>query len=777
MHTSSPVGSRPSSPGSTDRDGSSGEGLPPAARRGAGAPLKSRWLPAVAVTALAAAVVLYYGVAPRDLLLFGVYVVVCLAVPGTLLLRALYRGRRTLAEEIALGLALGYALEVFTYIPARAIGVPLLVLAWPVTTYALFLLVPRLRRHWRRPPHQPSPLWWSWALALTMTYLLALTTTAFFRGNSMTWPALATSYIDMPFHLDLIGELKNHMPPTAPMVAGEPLSYHWFVYAHFAASSWITGIEPLVLLFRLGMLPMMAAIPVLLGMIGKRVVGSAAGALVALAGTVFMTAPNLYLGANIGTFTWRGFQSWTGPSQTFGALLFAPLVLLLVDIIEARRRDARAWVLLGVFALAVMGAKATHLPPLAVGLALVAGVQALRHRRPPLTVIAMLGVIVACCVYAQFVLFGGARQAMMIEPLSLLDRAWGELTGHPGAAAPFTSVLGLTTLYLLCLAITWCGVLGLLCRPRLLLRPTVVLLLGMGASCVCVTLLFGHPHLGQLYFFGAAYPYLVIVAVHGLVTLVRHASVPPRAIAYAVTAGVVGAYLVRLLCDVRTPLTAGQPESVLYRPYMILAVIAALAAVFLIVRRSGPAAWALMLVLFSAVGWPAAWSARALSVVTRVPSGGASFGEVQPVAPSAVPPGLMAAARWLRANSSPDDVVATNVHCRWGYAHPCDSRQFWVSALTERRVLAEGWTYTTTNMSRWRPGDLPELIPFWDQERLRMNDLAFTSPSRQLLQRLRDQYGVRWLFADERYGTRDARLDAFADLRFRSAGFALYRLP
>ncbi|MFC7649841.1 hypothetical protein ACFQX6_63030 [Streptosporangium lutulentum] len=185
----------------------------------------------------------------------------------------------------------------------------------------------------------------------------------------------------MPFHLALIGEVKHHMPPMVPMVSGEPLLYHWFVYAHFAASSWITGIEPLILLFRLGMLPMLAALLILLAMIARRVTGSRAAALLAITGTVFMTAPNLYLGVNIGTFTWRGFQSWTGPTQTFGALLFAPIVLLLVDLLEGRRRGAGRWLLLGIFLVAVMGAKATHLPPLAVGLIAVAGAGLIRRRR------------------------------------------------------------------------------------------------------------------------------------------------------------------------------------------------------------------------------------------------------------------------------------------------------------------------------------------------------------------------------------------------------------
>ena len=162
-----------------------------------------------------------------------------------------------------------------------------------------------------------------------MAYLVVLGALKFFRSHALTWPALATSHVDMPYHLALIGELKHHMPPMGSMVAGEPLFYHWFVYAHFAAASWVTGVEPLVLLLRLAMLPMLAALVVLLAMTARRITGSPAGALLAVAGTFLMTAPNLYLGVNIGMFTWRSVQSWTSPSQTFGALLFAPVVLLL----------------------------------------------------------------------------------------------------------------------------------------------------------------------------------------------------------------------------------------------------------------------------------------------------------------------------------------------------------------------------------------------------------------------------------------------------------------
>ncbi|MFB9682513.1 hypothetical protein, partial [Streptosporangium vulgare] len=256
---------------------------PESARRRPSRPGTSRLrraLPAICAAALTCAALLLYGVSATDLARFTAYLTLCLTLPGTLIIRATYRGERTPAEEIALGTALGYALEILTYLPARAMGLPLLVLAWPTTVYTLFLAVPRLRRHFNPHPHPrtrprtPAPAWWSWALALTCAYLTLLSIARFFRGHALSWPALGTASVDMPFHLALIGELKHHLPPTVPMVNGEPLLYHWFVYTHFAAASHITGIEPLVLLFRLGMLPMMFALIVLLAMIARRLTGS-----------------------------------------------------------------------------------------------------------------------------------------------------------------------------------------------------------------------------------------------------------------------------------------------------------------------------------------------------------------------------------------------------------------------------------------------------------------------------------------------------------------------
>ncbi|MFF3442977.1 hypothetical protein [Streptosporangium sp. NPDC002721] len=753
--------------------------------------------------AVVVAVLTFYGVPAADLAFFCGYVALGLALPGLLLVRALYRGTRGLAlvEEIALGLALGYAVEVLAYIAARAAGAPSLVAAWPVATYAAFAAVPRLRRHWKGATRPCAPAWYSWSLALLVAYVTAWSSFTFFRTTPLTWPGAGTSLFDMPYHLALVGELRHHMPPTVPVVSGEPLLYHWFVYAHLAAASWVTGVEPLVLLFRLGMLPMLVAFVVLVGAIGHRVTGSRAGALLSIAGTILVAVPSLYVNAN-GLFTWTGVQhsSWESPTQTFGALLFAPVILLLVDLLERRRRarGAGGWLLLGVFLVAVMGAKATYLPMLVAGLVAVAAVEAVVRRGSPRPALAALGMAVACLVYAQFVLFGGARQATIVDPLSLMRRTWGELTGLGEHAAPSpASLAGITLLYVLCWAVTWCGVGGLLRGPRLLARPAVVLLLGVGAAGLGAVVLLGGPAMNQGYFLQGAYPYLAIAAACGFLAVARGERASALATACAAGAGVAVAHLVRTLSGVEVPLPPGEPEAALYRPYLVLSALAVAGAVALVATRRRFRGWALVIALVTAVGPLSAWHARALLIMHG--GEGGVYRVSRPAAPE-VPPGALDAGRWLRANSDPGDLVATNAHCAWGREEPCDSRHFWLSALSERRVLVEGWAYTASNLDRWRPGEPMTGLPFWDGERIRLNDEAFLAPSGTSVRRLRERYGVRWLLAEERVpgpalsptpgepgepekpghigktGNVGA-LGEFADLRFRAGAYAVYRIP
>ena len=108
----------------------------------------------------------------------------------------------------------------------------------------------------------------------------------------------------------------------------------------------------------------------------------------------------------------------------------------------------------------------------------------------------------------------------------------------------------------------------------------------------------------------------------------------------------------------------------------------------------------------------------------RYPNGGA-------YAVTALPRSRVEAARWVRDNSAPDDVLATNAHCRAvGGDGVCDARSFWLSAYAERRVLVEGWLFAP------RVSETGERA-FWDPALLALNDEAFTAPTPPVLDALR----------------------------------------
>ncbi|MFI6918409.1 hypothetical protein ACIBIZ_00550 [Nonomuraea spiralis] len=698
----------------------------------------SGWVPAGVVLAAAVVVLLWCGVPVRDLVAFGGCVGLGVALPGTLLWRACTGGGRSLPEDLAAGLALGYAFEVLLYIPARAAGLPLLVAAWPVAVAGTFLAVPGLRRHWRgRAGRERMPWWCAWSLAGVAGYLLA------FCARSLYRVPITDAYVDMPYHLALLGEVRNHVPPTLPSVLGERLSYHWFVYAEMAATSWVTGIEPLTLVYRLSTLPMMFAMVVLVAVLGRRLGGRWGAGVAAVAVTYFLFAPALREGV---VFTSRSmFTVWASPTQTFGALLFAPVVLVLT----ARR--PRGWTAAAVLLLALTGAKATFLPLLLAGLLFVLVVRLPVERRLRLEWVVPAVITFGCLLIAQFVVFGRGAQGTVVAPFATMRTLWGvvaDVAPPALAAEPWGPVLVFVGLHLFCLVCVWGGVAALGGR---LLDPEVLLPVGIGLAGIGAILVLGHPSDAQLYFLEGVRPYLSVAAVCGVVAALERRRVP-----WAVVAGAAGLGVAVAVVAARLE----PPGGVLVRvmvPYLVLAGVAAGVLAF---RRRG---FALAVVALLA-GYTGPTSLRE-TVVHVAPE---SWKRER-----LIPTGALEAGRWLRDHSSPGDVVATDLHCRNPVPRrTCDSRHFWVSGFTERRVLVEGWGYAESTLSRAELFVTPYLhVPFADQARLADNDAAFREPSARNVHRLAHKYGVKWLFT----GINPA-LGRYARLRFQNADSSVYEL-
>jgi hypothetical protein len=292
----------------------------------------------------------------------------------------------------------------------------------------------------------------------------------------------------------------------------------------------------------------------------------------------------------------------------------------------------------------------------------------------------------------------------------------------------------------------------------MLLDPAVLLLLGIGAAGVGAMLVLGHPAASQLYFLEGARPYLSIAAVAGGLALVRTCR---RLWPVAGCALVLGTVLAVTVKAVMGPPIPVQPDDLpaIALPYLAL----------------GCAAWVVWLAL---VWWrrPVALVLVALATGYVMPDTATKMveqlGPPGQFAPT-MPEGGMEAARWLRDHSAPDDVVATNGHCRPLRTPYCDSRHYWVSAYSERRVLVEGWAYAESTLSRAPLTDESYLsLGFADPGRLAANDSVFLAPSATNISRLVRTYDVEWLFVEGNAPP----LGQFARLRFRSGACAIYQL-
>jgi hypothetical protein len=137
------------------------------------------------------------------------------------------------------------------------------------------------------------------------------------------------------------------------------------------------------------------------------------------------------------------------------------------------------------------------------------------------------------------------------------------------------------------------------------------------------------------------------------------------------------------------------------------------------------------------------------------------------------------AALWLADHSRSTDVVATNTWCRpAGPPRPgCDARGYIVSGIAGRRTVIEGWAYTSEAMANQGKGGLRyTLQPSPWPDRVAITEQALYQPTPDVLQRLRREYAVRWLFADLRVGPASPRLAQLATLRHSQGQIRIYEL-
>ncbi len=752
--------------------------------------LGSGWIPAVLVYALAVLLLRNIGlVGARDSLAFTVWFAWAHTIPGVVLWRALdWRTRsahgRPFPEDVALGSILGIVVGIAAYLLAVLAGLPLLVAGWPLLVLVPAMLTSSGRALLLRRQREPTPAWWSWSLALVMLYAVLFSAVRIWHGLALTPESITAPYIDEPFHLSLIGELRHHFPATVPYVEGTPLRYHWLVYPFLASGTWGTGIEPRVLLRLLAPAALSALMLFGLAAAASRVSGRRwAG--VAAAAIACLVSPLDVMGWTPAHEPWIGpsWVSYLSPTQVLANALAPLLVVLIVGVARGAAHRPRHWILTALVMLAVAGAKSAMLPLFVAGLCGTTVVLLVVRRRVPWRVGGLALLSVGVFALATAVFYGPGSRSLTFGPFQIVDAqamALGLIA--PGGTPPEFVRLTLSAVFVICVAGQAVGALGLFARGGWR-RPVPWLLLGSWTAAVGVLLLMRHPGHGQYYFYFSA---VVPMAVLSAAGWARAAGPLTRrtvgVVAAACLTGLASATAIAAATSSRRPLTSASTDagrmlaSFWYPLALALAVVLLLTLVFhLVTRRSDKFGGRTLLVAISLVigyGLP-----YPLANALRFHDGPIP---AKQLGDTTIREGGLAAATWLRGHSDPDDLIATNSHTRLlGRAAAFDHRSFWISAYSERRVLVEGWAYIAPEVVGLPSNELTNRSsgpPFWDPERLRLNDEVFTHPTAANLAQLQRRYGVDWLFVDTGRAPALARLERLADRRFSTRNYVVFAL-
>ncbi|WP_238165974.1 hypothetical protein [Kribbella caucasensis] len=710
-----------------------------------------------------------------------------ITLPGTILWRLASPFRHNLIEDFAAGSLVGVSVLLLVYMAVAPLGLQQWAWLWAAPVLMVAVSVPSWRRRCLSRVERPvSPLA-AWLIAGAC----ALPIYAVGRYRNLV-PAPYTdarsNSPDMAFHQALSASAKYDVPLQAPYLQGEKMDYHYFWHQFTAATSWASGVDLTDLVYTIGWIPLLLAGCALIFALtdriapGSRWAGPLAIAVAGIGGTV-----NAYPNVNLPAESLTNYV-WGSPTQNLGGGLITLLALIGVDLLRGRSAPG-SWVLFVLISVAASGSKATVIPLIICGFGLVVFIR-IFYRKFAAGALVLIGVLGAIFLGAIVVVFGNHSSGLAVRPWVTFAKigiyplvakpvGWGEYDHGAMWISGITSCLGLLL-----------GAAGLLVLTGTTARwfrdPGMIFGVGIAIAGLGGMLLTDQPGTSQMYFHRTAVPVIAALAAAGAWMLVFWfadkrsgiavlASVLGGAGATAAARAIVKAHP----SDGRPFLRPDGTLTGLVTPWLwtvgLLAAVAVIVtALWKLARRRGrPTRIAMASFVLAGMGAGLLLPIQAMAnyrEVTLPP-----LTDKYPLGPSIT---QTAAAHWIRDHTAPGDLIATNAHCAMKNASGCDVRHFWISALTERHVLVEGWGYTNTiNDLVASTGRSPNGLPFWDEQKQEDNDRAFASPTRDNLRLLRTKYGVRWLYADPSQTAVSQNLSTFATLRYQAPDALVFELP
>ncbi len=701
-------------------------------------------------------------------------------LPGALLWRLVRPREGSALEDLAVGFALGTVISVPVAVVAGLTGQRWLAIALPAVLVVGLLALPRSRHRILSAGWVRLPAWFGAGLALTSLSAWA-PLMLFAARQPVRWQGVVFPGMDTYIHQALASQILTRGPGSWPTVLGEDLGYHWFAHAWMAQVAAASGGELNHIVIRF--LPVIIG-PLMAASIGVTVLRLAGGTRRAAAGTGVLASALAFLAAGWVPYGYgEGFASglafpiaYDSPTLGLGAPTMLTLIVVIVLRWRAEMQGWASWGLVLVLAVTAAGTKGSTVPLVLVGLSLALLAALIWQRALVRAVLLDIATLTGALVAVMAVVFhwssagltagigAAAGQTMLALRLDEQDPRLGQVL-LPG---PHTAYVLVAATVMMALSRVAAGGILLLDAAR---RRDLLTWLLLGVSCAGAggVAVFSHPGKSQYYFLMSAFPVMAIASAMGLAALWGQQR--PRERGITLGLAVVGALAAHFVPPFVVGPVARKTWSVVWQaPIIGGLVLLAVGAVAWWLRPAPKAAAAISTVL----------AAVTLSGVVTFVQGfnlerTARKGHVSTQSPGATTMAQTDAARWIRDHSDRHDLVMTNRHC----VHPvtpaslCDSRRWVVTAFSERQLLIEGWT-TTPRASREAPlGRLSLTVPYWNPERLALNDSFYTAPTAEAARRLWD-LGVRWVFVDRVLPSVD--LAPFAVLRLENADAQVWQL-
>lgn len=323
-----------------------------------------------ALLVFAVVVLAIFDVSPGQSLLYLAYQLGYVVVPGVAALLAITGRRAVGVEELAIGIGLGYALDVLAFIVCGAAGVPGWFAVYPVVVLALSLPFARVAPTTWQALRRQSISWW-------MLALLVAVPLGFLANSILDTPlprqigSLRGYSTDMLWATSVTAEAMHHWPITIPGFVGRSLHYHVFAFFEMAGTSRVTGLDPWLVNFRLHPVWTLGAASFELFAVARVLSRRAAAG--PLAVFFFFVVPAFVPWSTAGSeLNYLMYQSATFAT---GLVVWIPLLLLIRHALAgtaAGWRRGSVWIVGALVAAVAAGAKAPLLILAGSGLALVA---------------------------------------------------------------------------------------------------------------------------------------------------------------------------------------------------------------------------------------------------------------------------------------------------------------------------------------------------------------------------------------------------------------------